>query len=72
MELGKLNREEIIKELANKYKLPKNEVEKAVQSQFKFVNAKMRELGTVRLPFFGVFKPNLKRKKKIDEQNRKK
>lgn len=68
MEKGELNQDQLIKELANKYKIGIDEAKKAINSQFHFTNEKMKNLHTIRLPFFGVFKPNHKKIKR--EQQR--
>lgn len=61
---------ELIRKLANKYGLTPSEVEKAVRHQFKYV-AKVINKGdfdAVRLPYFGQFKPDMKRKGHLDER----
>lgn len=65
------NKQQIIEQLADKYRVPKKEVEKAVNSQFKFAKQLMQQpdMPQVRLPFWGVFKPNVKQIKKIQEVN---
>lgn len=67
----KTTKENIIDEIAKKYKLPNKQVEDAIKYQFRFVKTQMENLNTVRLPFFGVFKPSLKQKQKIDKNNEK-
>ena len=69
---GQLKEEELIKSLAKKYNVSFDETKKAVNSQFHFVTDKMKTLDTVRLPYFGVFKPNLKRKQQIDAKRKNK
>lgn len=61
-------KEEIIQKLSEKYCLPVSDIRRAVDSQFKFTANTIREgkFHSVRLPYFGVFKPNLKRKKHLD------
>lgn len=67
---GRLKGDELIGALAKKYNISFDEAKKAVYSQFHFVSDKMKDFHTIRLPYFGVFKPNLKRKAKIDEQRK--
>lgn len=63
------NKQQIIEQLADKYRVPKKEVEKAVNSQFKFAKqlVEQEDMPQVRLPFWGVFKPNVKKIKKLKE-----
>lgn len=61
------NQEELIRQLSIKYNKAIGEVRKAVMHQFKFVSKKTGELAEIRLPFFGTFKPNIKKLKKINE-----
>ena len=62
----------LIRDLANKYGLTTKEVEQAVNSQFKFVAKKIEEgnFSSVRLPYFGIFKPNMKQKAKYDAKDK--
>lgn len=62
-------RKELIKDLAFKYKVDEKEVEKAVNAQFKFVKKHMEsdKMPNIRLPFFGIFKVNKKKLKKIKQ-----
>lgn len=71
--LSMSKKEEIIKELANKYKISEEEAEKAVTYQFKFAKEHMEDerLPAIRLPFFGIFKPNKKKLKHIKKHNEK-
>lgn len=63
------DKKELIEQLADKYHVSKSEVEKAVNSQFKFAKEKMGEddFPTIRLPYFGKFTPNKRQIKKINE-----
>lgn len=65
------NKEELIQQIADKYHVPKQEVAKAVNSQFKYSKQFMESdnLPQVRLPFFGVFKPSLRKLKQIQKHN---
>jgi len=67
-------REEIIQQLAEKYNLPPAKIEKAVNSQFKFVSEKMTEdqLPSIRLPYFGIFKVNKNRVKHLNRKSKNK
>lgn len=67
-------REEIIQQLAEKYNLPPAKIEKAVDSQFKFVAEKMKEeqLPSIRLPYFGIFKVNKNRVKHLNRKSKNK
>ncbi|HLS53376.1 MAG TPA: HU family DNA-binding protein [Tissierellaceae bacterium] len=58
----------IIKQLANKYNLPEEEVAKAVYHQFKFVSKTMKRglFESVRLRRFGRFHVNPNRVKKLN------
>jgi len=67
---GQLKGDELIKSIAQKYNISFDEAKKAIHSQFHFVNDKMKTLDTIRLPYFGVFKPNLKRKQQIDAKRK--
>lgn len=66
-----MNQRQLIKELAKKYNKKEADIREAAMFQFKFAADKMREFGEVRLPYFGVFKPDYKKKRKIDEAIRK-
>lgn len=60
----KKTRKQIIQKLATKYNLPLSTVEDIAMHQFKFV-AKIMESGnfkSVRLPYFGKFSSNKKRR----------
>lgn len=64
--MAKINKKDLYEDLAYKYKESKAEVEKAVNSQFKFVADKMSKGNSqIRLPYFGVFKPNVKKINRI-------
>lgn len=65
-----VNQQELIKEISKKYKVDVTEVKRAINSQFHFTEEKMKDFHTIRLPYFGVFKPNLRKKQKIDENNK--
>lgn len=64
-----VNRDLLIQKLSRKYGISSKEVEKAVSSQFKFVARVMRtgKFESVRVPYWGVFRVNKYRKRKIDE-----
>lgn len=63
-------KQELIEKLSAKYHLSKKEVQSIVDYQFRFTAKIITEgkFHSVRLPYFGVFKPNLKRKKHFDER----
>ena len=63
------NKKEIVYFLANKYNIPLSQVEKIIDSQFKFVSIIMREgkFNTVRLPYLGKFTVNKKRVEYINK-----
>lgn len=63
-------KKQLIVELSNKYALPSKEVEAVVNSQFRFVAKviKQGKMDSVRLPYFGVFKPNMKQKEHYDKE----
>lgn len=63
-------KDEIIEKLSTKYHLSKKEIQEVVDYQFRFTadTIKRGNLDSVRLPYFGIFKPNLKRKKHLDER----
>jgi nucleoid DNA-binding protein len=64
-------KEELIEKLSAKYHLSKKEIRGIVDHQFKFTAKIITEgkFHSVRLPYFGVFKPNLKHKKYLDDRN---
>lgn len=64
------NKEELIELLADKYKLTPNQIEKAVDSQFKFLAKKMAtdEKPEIRLPYFGIFKTDKYLMNKLNKQ----
>lgn len=66
------DKEQLIHQIAKKYHVPPSKVRSVVESQFKFLSQKMREdtLPSIRLPFFGVFKVNPNRVKKLNEKSR--
>lgn len=55
-------KEDIINILSNKYNLSKIEIKEIVDSQFSFVRDTMKDgkFNSVRLPYFGIFKPILR------------
>lgn len=55
-------KEDIINILSNKYNLSKVEIKEIVDSQFSFVRDTMKDgkFNSVRLPYFGIFKPILR------------
>lgn len=61
--------EKAIGQLADKYAVSKEEVRKAVGAQFSFVVAVARrdQGDSVRLPYFGIFKHEPKRKERYDK-----
>lgn len=66
-------KEEIIKDLAEKYKISTQEVERAVMSQFKFAKQMMEKdnFPSIRLPFFGIFRASKKKLNHIKKHNEK-
>lgn len=68
-----MSKDEIIKDLALKYKVSESQIRKAVDHQFKFAKDHMEDekLPAIRLPFFGIFKPNKKKLKYIKQHERK-
>lgn len=66
-------KDKLIDDLSNKYALPAKQVEEAVNSQFKFVAKTIKDgkFHSVRLPYFGVFKPNMKQKQHYDNKEQK-
>jgi len=63
------NKKEIIYFLSNKYDISLSQVEKIIDSQFKFTSIIMREgkFSTVRLPYLGKFTVNKKRVEHINK-----
>ena len=64
------NKKEIIYFLANKYNIPLKNIEKIIDSQFKFVSVVMskdKSFDTVKLPYFGKFTVNKKRVEHINK-----
>ena len=63
------NKKEIIYFLANKYDIPLSQVEKIIDSQFKFTSIIMTKgnFNTVKLPYFGKFTVNKNRVKHINK-----
>tara|TARA_R100000152_G_C6768047_1_gene193397 strand:+ start:1643 stop:1885 length:243 start_codon:yes stop_codon:yes gene_type:complete len=63
------NKKEIIYFLANKYNIPLSQVERIIDSQFKFTSIVMTKGGfnTVKLPYFGKFTVNKKRVEHINK-----
>jgi len=66
-------KEEIIKDLAEKYKISIQEVERAAMSQFKFAKQMMEKdnFPSIRLPFFGIFRASKKKLNHIKKHNEK-
>lgn len=66
-------KEEIIKDLAEKYKISTQEVERAAMSQFKFAKQMMEKdnFPSIRLPFFGIFRASKKKLNHIKKHNEK-
>ncbi|MEX0596284.1 MAG: HU family DNA-binding protein [Candidatus Paceibacterota bacterium] len=64
-----LRKDELIKELAYKYNVTEEEVTQAVKTQFKFVKESTGKdtMPNIRLPYFGIFKLNKKKLKKLKE-----
>lgn len=64
----------LIENIAKKYNVSIAETEKAINHQFKFVAKTIKEgkFHSVRLPYFGIFKPNKKQIEKIYGQHNKK
>ena len=60
-------KDELMYQLADKYNVGVGEIRLAVNSQFRFARNKMEEGHDVRLPFFGIFKKNKKKEKKVNE-----
>lgn len=62
-----MERKQIIEFLSDKYKLPKNKIEEAVDSQFRYAKQFMEQdnMPTVRLPYFGKFIINKRKLKHI-------
>lgn len=68
------DKDELVRLLAEKYNVSVADVREAVNSQFKFVKEHMEtdQMPNIRLPYFGIFKPNKKRLKKILENKKRK
>lgn len=69
------NYQEIIQQLSDKYNVPKQDIEEAVNSQFKIAKTFLErdDMPTVRLPYFGKFiinKRKLNHIKKHNERNK--
>ena len=66
------NKVEIIELIANKYHLPKSQVERAIHAQFKYAKQFMERdsMPTVRLPYFGKFIINKKVIQQIENAKR--
>lgn len=66
-------KEEIIKDLAEKYKISAQEIERAAMSQFKFAKQMMEKdnFPSIRLPFFGIFRASKKKLNHIKKHNEK-
>lgn len=66
------NKQELIKQIADKYHVPTSKVEEAVNAQYKYAKQfiEQDDLPQVRLPFFGVFKPNMRKLKQIQKHNK--
>lgn len=66
-------KEEIIKDLAEKYKISTQEIERAAMSQFKFAKQMMEKdnFPSIRLPFFGIFRASKKKLNHIKKHNEK-
>mgnify|MGYP003645233546 FL=1 len=63
----KKTQKEIIQKLATKYNKSLAEIEKIVMSQFKYLSSTMEkgDFKSVRLPYFGKFSSNKKRREYI-------
>ena len=68
-----MNKKEIITALSEKYRVSEKQVKQAVDSQFKFLANAMAEekLPEIRIPYFGIFKPNEYQVKKLNEKKNK-
>lgn len=66
-----MSKKDIIRELALKYKVSEEEVERAAGHQYKFANEQMSKdsLPSIRLPYFGIFEPNKRKLKHIKQHN---
>lgn len=55
---GKVNKDKIYQDIADKLNITEKQVKKAVEHQFQFVHNTIKEgnFDAVRLPYFGVFK----------------
>ena len=67
-----MNKKELIKALAEKYRVSEKQVDEAVDSQFKFLAKAMAQekLPEIRIPYFGIFKPNEYQVKKLNEKKK--
>lgn len=68
------DKQQIIEDLSRKYKVSTAQIEKAVNSQFKFAKQQMEQdhMPSIRIPYFGVFKPDRRKVKHINENYKKK
>lgn len=68
------DKSEIIKQLSEKYKVSQEQIEKAVNSQFKFAKQLMekQDMPAVRLPYFGKFIINKRKLNHIKRHERNK
>lgn len=68
------DQDEIIQQLARKYHLSPAKVKQAVMSQYKFAKISMTDdsLPTIRIPYFGKFKPDKRKVKHINKNYKKK
>lgn len=57
-----VTKEDILQQLANKHDLPVSKVKQAVDHQFKMVHKTIKagSLNSIRLPYWGVYKPQKK------------
>lgn len=69
----KVDKKELYQQLAHKYNLSIKEIEKAVSSQFNFVNNMIRngEQANTRVPFFGLFEERFRNIEKQQEYRKK-
>lgn len=69
----KVDKKELYQQLAHKYNLSVKEIEKAVNSQFAFVNNMIRngEQANTRIPFFGLFEERFRNIEKQQEYRKK-
>jgi nucleoid DNA-binding protein len=63
-------KQELVDKLSIKYHLSKKEVLDIVDHQYRFTAKVISDgkFNSVRLPYFGIFKPNMKRKKHYDDR----